>query len=310
MPNKKGYNKKKRNHLAKAHKSSDIPQTAKPVTQSIKEEPPTNKSAVPFHKTWKVIGRIAIIATIAAVGIQIYESYFKSDRKKFEEENIIPGEIKSPKVSQSQFLKEPPNFYYDLKNYKLPPVKGIYIKNLSKTFLLSFQMGGTTVICPTIDLLQGINILYSISNGCTNAVLGLVAKDDRLYVSAKFIDFQTEDEIGEMAFNHWKLYKHTFLDYRYADDRFEVKDKRGNIVFSIKFTESKPYPFVTITGYFVDPNSVFILNDQKNPFTAKTVDSLHRIKKDTSWVVPCISKINPYWKRNAEIEMMKIKSVF
>ena len=129
----------------------------------------------------------------------------------------------------------------------------------------------------------------------------MAAKDDRLYVSAKFIALSDENEIGEMEFNHWKIYNGTYSDYDYDDDKFEVKDKQGHIVFSISYSTDKMQSFVSISGYFVSPKSVIVLIS-KDAFTIHTSGDVRPHD--------CIQKSDSNWKVNAEIEIAKIKSAF
>ncbi len=76
-------------------------------------------------------------------------------------------------------------------------------------------------------LKQGVPIGKGLVNNdyvCANSSSTVASKDDRVYVSAVFKDMETENEIGYMEYNHWTLYKGTFLDYHPdPDDRkFEV----------------------------------------------------------------------------------------
>ena len=214
----------------------------------------------------------------------------------------VSNYVKSPKISENYTpIKVIPNFNLD-PNSKFPKVKGIYIKGLSERKFLSIAIGSRIYVAPVHTLYEGVEILNPIFKSCANSTLALAAKDDRLYVSAKFISLSDEEnEIGEMEYNHWKIYNGTFRDYNYDDDRFEVKDLQGNIVFSMSFTRGKEQSFVAISGYFVSRTGVVVLNN-KDAFTIQ----------DAGYVRPqdCIPKSGKNWKVDAEIEIAKIKSTF
>ena len=95
-----------------------------------------------------------------------------------------------------------------------------------------------------------------------------------------------------MEFNHWKIYREGFLDYTPGEDRFEVKDKQGNIVFSIANISSEGKVLIAISGYFNSPNSVLVYDNIS--FSLEN----------------CIQKSDSNWLRKAEIRVSKIKSVF
>ena len=137
-------------------------------------------------------------------------------------------------------------------------------------------------------------------------VLDLIAKDDRLYVSAKFLDLENEFEIGEMNYNCWSLYKENLLDYHYDDEKLEVLDKRGNIVFSIAYENlgdpnSTADKYVVIAGYFISPSKLLVLNNLEYFNKGRHVDDhSHELfnKSDTGY------------KANALKEIRKIRSIF
>lgn len=254
-----------------------------------------------FTNHWKVIvGVVFILGGIrTCIGLQ---ADLETPLEKTEKENP-KGVIVSPKISEFTLLKILPNLNYDFADYEYPIVNGVYIKDLSKRPLLTIQVGGHLIMVSTMNLYNGIDIMNPIFTGCSNSSLELFAKNDRLYVSAKFIDFETGFEMGEMNFNRWKLFKGQFLDYIPGDDRFEVKDKQGNIAFSIIFFKGKSEysAFLSISGYFKMPTSVLVLNN-------KELFSKNNIYVDEH-NNECIQNPDSNWKQKAKIEMSKIKSI-
>lgn len=232
---------------------------------------------------------------------------FTSQKEKWDKENIQSGDVKSPKISENySSIKVSPNFNFDT-TLKFPKVKGIHIKGLKEKTDLTIAIGSHIFSCPVMNLYQGIEILNPIFRDCSNATLALAAKDDRLYVSAKFIALRDETEIGYMEFNHWTIYNGSFGNYQPGDDRddrFEVIDKQGNIVFSILYTTDQTQAFVEISGYFVSPKSIIVLNNEKAFTIRKNINYAEERRRE------CIQKTDSNWMVNAEIEIAKIKSTF
>jgi len=269
------------------------------IPKEIIADTPTkkNKATNWLNIVLKIIFALAAIAGIIAV-IPTLRGCLLTPKQKWDEENTEQGVIKSPKISENYIpIKVTPNFNYDT-TLKFPKVKGIYIKGLKQMQSLAIAIGEHIFLCPVHNLYEGIEILNPIYRDCSNTTLALAAKDDRLYVSTKFVALRDSTEIGFMDFNHWTIYNGNYLDYTPGDDRFEVKDKQGNIVFSIFY--SKRPSFVEISGYFVGPTSVIVL-------TSKEAFKLH-----VNGVGPtdCIQKSDSNWKVKAEIEIAKIKSAF
>ena len=177
--------------------------------------------------------------------------------------SVISGTIQSPKIPENKYtvLKTQPILdQKKIRTYR--EVKGIYVKDLNTMPSVTFLVGINFIEVPTIDLYPGIDLLNPIYKDCINSMLGIIAKGNRIYVSARFVDIKTETEIGTIEYNHWKIYNGTYQQYTPLDDKFEVKDKQGDIVFSISYS-SKVKPLVEITGYFVSPKSVFVINNVK-----------------------------------------------
>lgn len=271
------------------------------------QKPPSEQLKKKFR--FNVTNIIAVLAslTVIILAVPSIRDMFLSPKQKWDKENTKQGDIKSPKISENYTpIKVVPNFNFDT-TLKFPKIKGIYIKGLKEKTYLSIAIGNHIFECPVVSLYQGIEILNPIFRDCSKAILALAAKDDRLYVSTKFIALRDETEIGYMEFNHWTIYNDSFANYHPSDDkddRFEVIDKQGNIVFSILYTPDKNQSFVAISGYFVSPKSVMILNNEK----AFTIG--HNLNIDEERGRECIQKSDSNWRANAEIEIAKIKSTF
>ena len=127
---------------------------------------------------------------------------------------------------------------------------------------------------------------------CPNAKLFLGIKDDRLYVSVKFNDLETGQNIGTIAFNHWKVFLPNLLSYRYDDERLEVRDRQDNIVFSIKYEESNngKAPKIVIGTYLNSEESVLVCTN--------------------TWNATCVNKKEKGWKKRALKFIETIESVF
>jgi len=264
---------------------------------------------ISFLKTgWKTIGAIAGLIT-ALIGI--YNFWFKSDKKTFEEKNVISGDLEAPKISSTPRSEEPvnktihnkPSFLYDTAHYNYPIITGIVVNDFFKEPFITVESGQSSEIIPPDSFKTGITIFTNLFNGCQTETINLIVKDDRLYASAKFIDFETEHEMGEMSYNHWTLYQKNLLNYRSAADRLEIIDNYGNIAFSLRYTKIKMAngANITIAGYFISSSSVLVLN---NRFEFASADPAADIKKY------CFSKSEPYWRQNAKIAMGKIVSTF
>ncbi len=268
-------------------------------------KPPEKDS---FFKKWRkqiVISSITLTMSAITFGYFIYDKYFKSQHQKFEEENIRQGTVKFPTIPVSDTLKSSETrsivndklFYVDTNTYHYPMIKGILIKNLEKMSddqHIDLDFGNDNMVGITISQLHDITNIFNAfkDDACDPDPIGIIAKGDRLYFSCKFIDLITENEIGEMGFNHWKIYRDEYLDYHEGDDKFEVIDKAGNIVFSIANVSSSGRVIISVKGYFNNPRCVVILYGQSTGFY-KSI-----LKSDSNWL------------NKAKIEVRKIKSAF
>lgn len=249
-----------------------------------------------FDKGWKIVVAIGIVFGIIVSWIAIRDQWFVPKHDLYEKENVVSGQIKSPKISDNVELKNDSllvnrRFYYDETKYDYPIIRGIYIKDLSKQTNIIFHVGKSVMDLNVGDLYNsGDNFFYGLNIGqCPGTELILAAMGDRLYVSCKFTDFKSELAIGEMEFNHWKIYKGRYLDYRCTDESFEVIDNQGYLVFSISYLGGEGRPYLQMAGYLLDPDGCTVLS-----YTAG---------------LRCFEKDDPHWKLEAEKEIYKNKAV-
>jgi hypothetical protein len=252
-----------------------------------------------WNKYWKFLAGFILVATFA---ITVYTIWPKSDKEQFDQDNTIKGKVKSESISEYKTIQTRANFTFTPKN--IPPIlNGVYIKDLNKYPEITFEIAGNQVQYTPEQLSEGVNPVNAalVRLPCQPINLLIKSKGDRVYVSAIFVDFDTGHEIGVMDYNHWTLYKGTFLDYHPdpKEKKFEVIDKRGDIVFSILFSLEEDKPFLRLAGYFADPRYILVLNNEK-------VSS----EKLTSGGIDCFAESDTNWKQSALIAMRKIKSVF
>jgi hypothetical protein len=203
-------------------------------------------------------------------------------------------------------LKDHLSFVFNTKGYRYPLIHGIHIDTLSKMNkrdYVSILLGGYFVMCQVGSLYQGVEILNPNYGDCSNSTLAMVAKDDRLYVWAKFIDLRTQDLIGEMVLNHWTVFNASRTDYSANDRSFEVRDSQGYVVFSIAYRPiSGSAPIVSIAGYFNSPTSVLLLG---NPWRSDL--NAYSTAGD---VYECFRKTEINSLKNSQIAIAKITSIF
>jgi hypothetical protein len=272
------------------------------VIKIVEPEKPQKKPSS-FSRLEKLLGFFILLLGGVASFYAVKDGC-RSQRDKFESEKILKGEIESPPlsaISQTYPLDTLPSFKLDSISLKVRMLKGIRIPNLgdlTKVPLVTILFGKTGLMTDPSLLYRGIDLMKTAGDGCSSYSLGIIAKDDRIYASANFIDFKTEEKIGEIYFNRWKLYDSKFLDYREEEDKFEVIDRQGNIAFSISYSHpNKWVNALAISGYFIDPNIIFISNPE-----LRVSDRAHSSV--------CILKSDSNWKNRASQEMPLIKSVF
>jgi hypothetical protein len=273
--------------------------TEKPILPVIKPIPQKDNFLLTFFsKFWKLIlGMGAICGILTAINPII--DFFKSQPQKHESNYFYSGDIKANGVTNSKSdAPITPNFYFDIKNYKYPPIEGIIIKNPHSLLPLSMMVGDYVFITPKINFSQGVEVFSQQIKDkhildCGNSSLIIAEKDGKLYVSTQFKDIKNEEIIGIIEYNHWKLYKSNLLEFYSDDNCLEVTDKQNNIVFSIRYTIYNGMEALTIKGYFISTTTILILNAGKELGPG---------------VADCVSKSDTDWKKNAEKEIIKIKT--
>lgn len=266
-------------------------------------------------KKWKVVlGVGAIIGILANIG-KIAE-YFKSKKDTFEENHIAKGRINAHEISQDYQMEsdtfETETIFTRARTGNFPPVNGIrLIDKESSNHEIMFMAGSGMWRVPHGRLKKGITFTNLVnSTDCNTSKIKLVARNNRLYVSAEFRDLQNNVLVGKMDFNRWEVYLDNLLDYKYDDDRIEVRDKQGYIIFAVGlFQENQgPNGGIVIRGYFQNPKTIMMMNN------SKTIEVM--LKGPDGRLIPsaeyykCISKEDPAWKSKSEEYIDKIESVF
>lgn len=241
-----------------------------------------------LRKSWKFIIGMGIVTALIA-NYQPIRNIFLTEKEKHDKENFDSGEIKapvhSPQTVQS-FSEKPPTFLTSPILDTFPRIKGLLIdvEKARGDNAIAINIGGNLTLIP-LENLYGRSLQLT----CTNSVMYFLANGNRLYVSVEFKDILTEQHIGIIEYNRWRVYIPNALEWKYDDYKFEVKDKQGYIVCAVISTGNT----IDVTGYFINPTDISILR----------IDGTVPI--DT-----CISKNKPYWKREAQTEILKIKSIF
>ena len=285
------------------------------INNNDKRELPKKKKW--WQTVWAVIGAIILVlgglATISPV-----KELFMSRHAKYEDENFDSGILNSvtlkPLNIKNIFLKydtlEVGNrpVFNSIKIDTFPNIKGVKIKHGrgGQVFII---LGTGVWMLGESELQKGIKIYNPVTTDeCSKAQVSLILNNGRLYASAEFRDLKNGQIVGIMNYNHWKVYLKNLFDYRYADDRLEVLDKQGYVIFSILFSDKgqSSNGAVSISGYFMNPNSVLIVNTDPIPkvYTESTI-------KEALARRVCITKDSTgRWELEAEKVISKIKSVF
>lgn len=251
---------------------------------------------------------LLIVACITAY--MTLRGYFKTDKQQFDEDHTIQGKITSPQISK--VIRQQPNENYSVLSTvpvldeissatRTPKVKGIHIEGLSKRApddSLVVRLGIFLQKICIQDLYKGVRLRpFCIE---MTSSYSLIAIKDYLFASAEFWDIETDHLIGNLEFNHWKIYKGEFKDYQNDDKKIEVRDLSGNIVFSFGYRSAPNPELVAIAGYLKEPQMIGL-------FVNKTIVDKNR---EMNQVVPCQGSNDSNWKRHALNEIRRIKSIF
>lgn len=278
---------------------------------SFNHEPPKKKKW--WQKGWAIVMGIFLILGGLA-GLKPVRELFMSKHAVYEQENFDTGTLKSLKIGDVSLdydtleLQDRPIFNKARRD-TLPLVKGIKIKDTSPGENIKVLVGSGVWFLSKDILKKGIKIFDAdTTSECSETKLNLILHDGRIYASAEFRDFKNEEIVGTMNYNYWKVYLKNLLTYRYDDYKLEVLDKQGYVIFSIAFHDNdvSPTGVVSVSGYFMNPQSVLIVNTGTRPsfFTSETQQQMLDLRK-------CITKDSGgTWRREAEKLISKIKTVF
>jgi hypothetical protein len=258
-------------------------------------QPPAPAAPTPSRSWWKlwrkrIIAFLAVLGTLVTIVVSIPQlrNMFTSSKQLVHEEKFEEGNLVSPKLPDPQYtiLEKRPEIINYAANDSFPPLKGVHIPGFNRSQFVMVQVGQNVFNFFREDMEAGIRLGRSPISGCDYSNISFVVKNERLYVSLKFWDLRSEDLIGDIQFNHWKICKGTYFDCNYDDRHFEVTDKQGNIVVSVEFGFAN---MIHISGYFVQPGdstALVVRNDM--------------IKATEKW--DCIPKSDPKWKERVARE--------
>lgn len=252
--------------------------------------------------TWKIAGVLFLLGSGVLTFVQLYDRFSppivekkqpETQKDRFKKENIDTGFLNGPVVFKN-YIPEPftsPILTKEIIN--MPPVKGILIRDFANRGV-KLKIGTNIFSFDISQLYNGVTVSSLSYSYCPNINIFFGVKNDRLYVSVKFKDIYTDQPIGFIEFNKWKLFLPNLIDYDNDDQRLEVRDKNGFIVFSLQYQENfnDKTPIVNVYGYFIIETSILVLND------------------DVVYPESCIDKKNANWKQAAIKKIEKTKSIF
>lgn len=303
-------NKRKNKQLVKK-KLEDL---SKVTSNSDLQKKELSNSRIKLYDIFKlsnialIFGIIAAMATIL-VSIPMIRYNFLSPKEKFERDHFRSGDLKPNKITNrnasfSEYVvSETRPFFLNKITDRFPKIKGILVEKFDTKQEIILNLGGLPIHCKPKDFYKGIDIFLSKFADCTKVKLTIAVNNDRIYVSTEFKDLEKEQVIGNIEFNHWRLFNDNMLDFNNDDEKLEVKDRQGNIVFSIKYDMlDDSTSLVNISGYFIDYTSVLVLPNVI--LTNKGAE----LKGNT--IIQCISKNDTNWKKQAQYDIQFIKTIF
>jgi hypothetical protein len=267
--------------------------TIPPAAITLPQESKANKF---LNKVWKYIVGIGILLGIGA-SIPVIIDYFKTDKQKFEDDHFIQGDLKPDKLTTKYNPGDKKVSEHKIKLSVIPPgdtlpkIHGIYIKNF-ETANVSITIGDHSTFDDPYYYYAGIDVFRTLrKRACNTSSLTVGVADDRLYVNVVFHDINTGQTIGEIEFNHWKLYKENLYDFYSDDQKLEVIDKQHNIVFSLAYEKSRDANAVIIQGYFMDSEKTMVAVT-RSPFLAVGYADIKCFdQKDSDYKVAVLKEI-------------------
>jgi len=263
---------------------------------------------------WLILGGLITVST----GIRNWpdvKAFFSSPKQNFDKKQFSEGNLNGTLVDDSipWNVETPMIFNSNPINSGYPKINGIYIPKFNDPSFLkkgkvSIKIGSRIILCPAKVLLYPQNLLNFAYKQCAiGPLLTFGVKDSRMYVAAEFKDLQNEQTIGIIEYNHWKLCNKNLLTFSDSDSTLEVRDNQNYVAFSIKYFTHGDWPpdraGVEICGYLMDPTSILIMGSQLEVFDTINGGNYTSAEKG------CISKSLPNWKKLAEIEINKIRSI-
>jgi hypothetical protein len=253
-----------------------------------------------FKQAWNIFASILIVFG-AIPTCNFVAEYFKSAKEKREEREFEEGYLKPLPLNLPDSTSPESTTHYISngiqdtlaentdtsfgKNNSYPLMKGIFIKDLIKKKSISINLGTNIYGASPSELFAGKNIGSVLGFEDMNIILG--AKDDRLYISVEMSDLQRQEHIGIINFNHWVLYMPNLLNYQDDDYRLEVRDKQNNIVLAVKYNQDPDNPEVTLAGYFISPQKILILPNDRSAIRDFTYGAIEGDK----WKQICLERI-------------------
>ncbi|MEO6329523.1 MAG: hypothetical protein ABIO55_11345 [Ginsengibacter sp.] len=109
--------------------------------------------------------------------------------------------------------------------------------------------------------------------------------EDRIYISTNFKDLYDDKIIGSVNKKDWTFLSKNISAVRTDDYSFEVFDRKENVIFAMQFKEPG---IISIQGYFIGEECIYILNDDGAYSDTKTGNYVER-------VLPQIKNIKKIW---------------
>lgn len=218
--------------------------------------------------------------------------------ERYIQENFDSGTLKPLTIGANlddkhvSFRDNPPVFS-DIKNFN--SVEGLILKRRTDDFLPVIKVGsqGIGVLYKTLE--DGDKFSLGLGNECDSSFIYLLLKNERLYIVAEFKDLQTEQYVGSLEYNKWRVFLPNLLSYRSDPNRLEVRDKENNIICSIVSNGFS----VTISGYYISQSSILVVYNQTGI-----------VGKAPGVIDTCFSKSDSLWKNKAQESISQFRSAF
>jgi hypothetical protein len=183
-----------------------------------------------FSKSYKIYIAITAIATGILLRDQIID-FFKSGKQLWTEKEFRHGVYLPFLVNDSQ--------------------------------LVTINIGENRFFFSQASLKMGVDVPGGAGR------LGIFAKlmDKRVYVSTYFREINSENIIGDMDFNEWKIKSDKIYDYD-EDDKLEIMDENGYVMFSMNNIPQTNT--IRIRGYFILNGCINVVDNGIIVFTSSS----------------------------------------